>query len=157
MNNPDNIISIVISRRALALCFWSGLNLTGTTQLQLHSNEGRAMNSMLRLLNDAIQRHSASTLAWEQPSTEHNRVGVLLRSAAAFCRQQMLSSFEVQEGELKNDVWLTPFRTRGELRSVALKLWPVMSDHRVKNLICDAAVVGLSAQCHRLVNRVFEN
>lgn len=151
MNLTDRLAALAVSRRSAVLSIWRGLELLHIRHLQLHSQENRSIASLTRLLLDSLDRFGFTTVALELPGDLDTRKGILINHMRKVCREQMVSLWEVQHDTLRKESWVTPFRTRAQLRSSALSLWPVLIEAKLRQLACDSTLLGLFAQSKRLI------
>jgi len=152
MKLTDRLAALAVSRRAAVVSIWRGLDLLHTRHLQLNSQENRSIGSLTRLFLDSLERFGFTTVALELPADLSTRTGRLVSHIRKVCRDNLVSLVEVDKDTLRKESWVVPFRTRAQLRSSALTLWPVLTDSKLRQLTCDSTLLGLFAQSKRLIH-----
>jgi len=151
MQYRDVLAAFAVARRSIVLSIWTGSELTHIRRLTIHSQLERASDSLRELFLRAVQHFEFATMAIETTAVPDTRIANLANQLRALARENAISVFEIGKRDLETLFWVTPYRSRQQLRDAVLAIWPALSDRKLGRLACDSVAVGVFAQAQRLI------
>jgi hypothetical protein len=155
---PHSLAAFVIYRRSITFSFFIGTTLDHVRKRELSSDYIRAENTVTEFIRRAVEEFELTSAALEI-SSKHSETVVfrLAGHVRDVLRECAVSIRPVETLNLFRAFACPPLKTRQELRNVALRIWPVLKDHKSGTSALDSSTLGLYAQIQRLLDINLEN
>jgi hypothetical protein len=143
------LLSARIERRAVAVAVFSGIHLEGRRVLQLSSDPTRAEDSAAAFVREVLYENDCPSAAIESVPRDVRRAslhGAILHQ----CRTNGVSVWEISKQTVFEALAHPPLKTRGEVREVMLRMWPMAALKQSQVCALDAFALGLYVQTERL-------
>lgn len=151
------VLTLRISRRAVAAAQLTGEALTFATGQHLTSRGGRAVVAVTKYLGRIMDATSPSLIVIDTPlrpaGSISDRIMTAIEELVVGRGLQILS---VHKPELLTAYGLTSLRNRKELRAVVTGFWPELTQviGRVQPYVADAAAAALYAETRLELERI---
>ncbi len=146
----DRIVAIKIDRRAIAVAVFFGTHLEGRRVLQLSSEANRAEISTITFLREFISEHKCPAAVVEVVDGDVQR-SIFYSATLQQLRTHGISVWGVSKQVLLESLSQPPLKTRNEMRSLMLRIWPMPSLKKSQLCALDAFALGLYIQTERLL------
>jgi hypothetical protein len=143
------LLAVRVERRAVAVAVFSGVHLEGRRVLQLSSDASRAGASTAGFIRAVLSENDCPSAAIESVSGDIRRA-ILHAAVMEHCRANGTSVWEVSGRNVLDALAHPPLRSRGELRDMMLRVWPVQDLKQSQLCALDAFALGLYVQTERL-------
>jgi hypothetical protein len=143
------LVSARIERRAVAVAVFSGIHLEGRRVLQLSSDPKRAAESAAAFIREVLYENNCSSAAIESVPGDVRRA-VLHSAIIRECRALGVSVWEISKLTVFKALAHPSLKTRGDVRELMLRMWPMAALKRSQVCALDAFALGLYVQTERL-------
>lgn len=143
------LMAVRVERRGVATALFSGVHLEGWRVRQLSSNPNQAEASTEAFIREVFSENDCPSAAIEYVSGETRR-SVLHEIIRQQCRANAISLWEVPGKSILNALAHPPLRTRGEVREMMLRIWPMAALKQSQVCALDAFALGLYVQTERI-------
>jgi hypothetical protein len=143
------LLAARIERRAVAVAVFSGIHLEGRRVLQLSSDPDRAEESATAFMRDVLCENNCPSAAIESVPGDVRRA-VLHGAIIEQCRASEISVWEISKEAVFAALAHPPLKTRGEVRDLMLRIWPMAALKQSQVCALDAFALGLYVQTERL-------
>jgi hypothetical protein len=143
------LMAVRVERRGVATALFSGVHLEGRRVRQLSSDPNKAEASAEAFIREVFSENDCPSAAIEYVSGEIRRSvlhGIILQQ----CHASGISLWEVPGRAILDALSYPAVKTRGELRQLMLRMWPMPGLNRSQMCALDAFAVGLYVQTERL-------
>ena len=149
--HQSRLLSIRIERRTVAAAVFAGEHLEFTDARQLSSVHDKAVSSANGFINWLLEHFAVESAALETiPAGQDVLRSATDASIRQVLRERGIALWEISKAELMDSCGYPSLKSRGDLRSIATAIWPVLSDVRSKAFVQDAAALGIHVQIERL-------
>ena len=143
------LMAVRVERRGIAISLFSGVHLEGWRVRQLSSDPSRAEASAEAFIREVFSENDCPSAAIEYVSGEIRR-SVLHNVVRQQCQTNGISLWEVPGKSILNALAHPPLKTRGEVREMMLRIWPMTALKQSQVCALDAFALGLYVQTERL-------
>jgi hypothetical protein len=147
------LAAVHIHRRSAAIAVFRGVHLEQVYTRHFESDLSKAQRSLTTFLRRTFGHTEIQSAAVETVlSTKHPRVYQLYKGGLQTLREDAISVWEVAPDDLLLAFGAPPLSRRGQLRTIAKTIWPVLNSKDYEQVALDASVLGLYVQAERLLN-----
>ena len=143
------LMAVRVERRGVATALFSGVHLEGWRVRQLSSDPSRAEASTEAFIREVFSENDCPSAAIEFVSGEIRR-SVLHNVIRQQCQTHGISLWEVPGKSILNALAHPPLKTRGEVREMMLRMWPMAALKQSQVGALDAFALGLYVQTERI-------
>jgi hypothetical protein len=143
------LLAVRVERRAIAVAVFSGIHLEGRRVLQLSSDPARAEASAAGFIRAVLSENECPSAAIESVSGDIRRA-ILHAAVLDHCRSNGTAVWEVSGKVVLEALSHPPLRSRGELRDLMMRMWPLQGLSQSQMCALDAFALGLYVQTERL-------
>ncbi|HEX4134620.1 MAG TPA: hypothetical protein VHY84_08440 [Bryobacteraceae bacterium] len=143
------LMAVRVERRGVATALFSGVHLEGRRVRQLSSDPNKAEASAEAFIREVFSENDCPSAAIEYVSGEIRR-SVLHNIVRQQCQANGISLWEVPGKSILNALAHPALKTRGEVREMMLRIWPMAALKQSQVCALDAFAVGLYVQTERL-------
>jgi hypothetical protein len=147
--SPSRVLGLRVERRAIAAAVFYGNGLEYTQVKQLPSNHNKVLGSALAFVAWLLDQFSFDSVAVEPLTLGDSQRSQLSATIKQAVRERLLPVWEVPANELIGAFGEPRPRFRTQLRQLVSGMWPILSDEKRTELICDAVALAAFVQIER--------